>query len=92
MTYRKVKFKKWIPIEYNGEPRDYSNRKAGTASYEKGFTGEGLFHQWASAYDHTNDGIGNYTVALVELFDGSIERVTPDYIIFIDKPNTNKPC
>ena len=86
MTYRKVKFKKWIPIDYNGEPRDYSNRKAGTACYEKGFTGEGLFHQWALTYEQTNDGIGNYPVALVELSDGSIQCVPPDHIIFIDKP------
>lgn len=35
----------------------------------------GYFHSWGSDYDEFENGVGNYSVAIVELPDGSV--VTP---------------
>ena len=80
-TYRKVKFKKWIPaVIYPG----FRLPEKGTGCWENEFTNEGLFHQWASAYKESSAGYGNYTVALVELPTGEIESVLPSNLKFID--------
>ena len=46
---------------------------------------KGLFHQWSNAYKEFESGPGNYTVALIELSDGTIEEVLPIHLTFIDK-------
>jgi len=45
---------------------------------------EGLFHQWAAQCFETEDGIGNYTVALIELDDGRIVEAAPDTVVFTE--------
>lgn len=52
-------------------------------AYEKDFNHNGLFHQWANNYEEFESGAGNYTVALVELSDGTIKEVVPKHIKFI---------
>lgn len=51
---------------------------------------DGLFHQWGSDFKEFDAGPGNYTVAIVELPDGSIVTPDADKIIFIqeDKDGT----
>lgn len=85
MKTRKVMFKKWIPIVYEKAELG-TNRKIGTGCWEDGFPNAGLFHQWAAAYEESSDGFGNYTVALVEMPDGTIEQVLPQNIKFVDLP------
>ena len=80
---RKVSFKKWIPAYYEDTPLGKRIRQ-GTGCWEKEFTGQGIFHQWASAYEEFETGAGNYTVALVELPDGTINEVLPSNIKFLD--------
>ena len=47
---------------------------------------EGLFHQWAQQYEDCGDaGIGNHTVALIELDDGRIVEAAPDTVQFLDR-------
>ena len=79
---RKVKFNKWISKIEEGTgfvPR----YKEGTNCWEKEFPNDGIFHQWASAYEESSEGFGNYTVALVELSDGTITEVLPSNIKFV---------
>ena len=46
----------------------------------------GKFHQWASIlYDQYKDGLGSYTVALVEEATGQIRECFPDTVRFIEK-------
>ena len=53
--------------------------------YESDFTHVGLFHKWGSNYEEYENDIGNYTIALVELLDGTVEEVLPKNIKFYDK-------
>lgn len=47
---------------------------------------EGLFHRWAQQFEDCGDaGIGNYTVALIELVDGRIVEAAPDTVVFLDR-------
>jgi hypothetical protein len=90
---RKVKFKKWIPaietpeyIEYKKEHRcGFKGRTnvEGTGCWSD-FIYEGIFHQWANACTESNDGFGNYTVALIEIADGTIEQINPEHLKFIN--------
>ena len=81
---RKVLFKKWIPI-IKEKTSLGTKSKEGTNCWEKDFINEGLFHQWANAYEESSAGFGNYTVALVELSDGTIIEVLPIALKFDDK-------
>lgn len=49
-------------------------------------TNEGLFHQWGCSYEEFESGAGNFTVAIVELTDGTIEQVLPSNLKFVDLP------
>ena len=42
------------------------------------------FHQFGAAYEEFENGAGNYTVAIVEMADGSVQGVPFDLIRFID--------
>jgi hypothetical protein len=45
--------------------------------------GEGLFHLWGVDFMEFESGPGNYTVAIVEREDGTIEKIDADLIQFI---------
>ena len=85
---RKVLFRRWIPgiITKKGLITSFTDVKyeLGTNCWSD-FIHEGLFHQWANAYEEFENGPGNYTVALVEIQDGTIEEVLPSNILFIDR-------
>lgn len=51
--------------------------------YEKVPTFQGLFHSWGVCYEEFSDGPGNYTVAIVELPDGSIITPAADLVKFL---------
>ena len=42
------------------------------------------FHQFGSAYEEFESGPGNYTVAIIEMADGTIQSVPPTDIRFVD--------
>ncbi|WP_017346153.1 hypothetical protein [Pantoea sp. A4] len=44
----------------------------------------GKFHQWGIAFEEFETGPGNYTVAIVELPDGTITTHIPDFVRFLD--------
>jgi hypothetical protein len=85
---RKVAFKKWIPVEYVESKKGYPHRDErvlNTGCWESGYSLNGLFHKWASAFEEFESGAGNYTVAIVELKDGVIVEVLPTNLKFEDK-------
>jgi len=46
---------------------------------------EANFHTWGCNFEEFENGTGNYSVAIVELADGSIERIANiEWIKFID--------
>lgn len=46
---------------------------------------EANFHAWGCNFEEFENGAGNYSVAIVELADGSIESISnPEWIKFID--------
>jgi hypothetical protein len=79
---RLVKFNKWIP-RVDEKTSFGSKAKDGTNCWETEFINEGIFHQWANAYEESSAGFGNYTVALVEIQDGTIVEVIPSKLKFI---------
>jgi hypothetical protein len=83
LTMRKVKFRLFIKPIYSDEIRRIA--VPGTRCWEEGFPHEGIFHQWAATYEEGTEGFGNYTVALVELPDGTVESVLPCNIQFINE-------
>ena len=86
MELRKVMFKKWIARELIEEV-GFKRLKEGTGCLESDFTHEGLFHQWGVSHEEFEDGVGNFTVAIVELPNGTIEQLLPSNLKFVDLPS-----
>jgi hypothetical protein len=80
---RKVLFKRWIPRELTkAEGQRYETTKLGTACWS-GFDYQGLFHEWGVGCSEGETSFGNYSIALIELPDGTIEEVLPTNIKFV---------
>lgn len=79
---KKVKYKKWIPLVYIGDGA-FKRILENTNCWESDYFNDGLFHQWANSYEEFESGPGNYTIALVEIEDGTIVEVLPCNIKFI---------
>ncbi|MGL6008420.1 MAG: hypothetical protein ACRC1D_03110 [Culicoidibacterales bacterium] len=76
---RQVEYKKFIPIQ-----KDENQRKVqGTGVYEDGFTGRAKFHGFGIEFIEFETGPGNFSVAILELEDGSVTTTEPKYIRFI---------
>lgn len=50
----------------------------------------GQFHQWGSSYEEFENGAGNYSVAIVELPDGTVVMPVADDICFLEDEAINK--
>jgi len=91
MKLRKVMFKKWVPRELIGNGNTAlgmgSLQREGTNCWEKDFTHAGLFHHWGAAYDEFEGNAGNFTVAIVEMANGTIQEVLPKNLKFVDLPS-----
>ncbi|MBU2644480.1 hypothetical protein KKI24_07195 [bacterium] len=70
MISRKVKIFEWKRVE-------------GEAHYEKVKSGVGLFHQWGMDYEEFESGPGNYSTAIVEMEDGTVQNVHCSMVQFI---------
>ncbi len=53
-------------------------------------TGKGLFYEWGVNYEEFESGPGNYSIAIVEYEDGTIESVPVEQIKFIDLWDSKK--
>jgi len=45
---------------------------------------EGRFHGWGVEYEEFENGPGNYTVAIIEMPDGSVQTLAPFLVRFLD--------
>lgn len=61
-------------------------RKEGNTCYSKVEDGKGLakFHAWGCAYEEFETGAGNYSTAIIEREDGSVESVPADMVKFVE--------
>jgi hypothetical protein len=55
-----------------------------TQSSDKFLVGHGVFHEWGVNYEELENGPANYSIAIVEMEDGSVKGVFFDLIQFID--------
>lgn len=63
-----------------GKCNIYENGKWHSMEFELGY-----FHEWGMNYEEFGDvGVGNYSVAIVELPDGRIVMPVADDIVFLD--------
>ena len=51
---------------------------------------EGKFHGWGVEYEEFESGPGNYSVAIVEMADGTIQTLMPWAIRFLDSDDTQQ--
>jgi hypothetical protein len=73
VSMRKVRI---MEFEYNPETRKMEKRE--TDKF-------GLFHQWGTDFEELGEtGVGNYTTAVIERGDGTIETPHANLIQFID--------
>jgi len=56
----------------------------GTGCFGDEYTGSGLFHGWGFNYEEFSEGVGNYSIAIIELPTGEIVEIFPRNIKFID--------
>jgi hypothetical protein len=75
---RRVKFSKFIPRQTD----ENHNLKEGTGIFDPVKT-VGYFHCWGVTHEESEQGFGNYSVALVEEEDGTISEVLPHRIQFV---------
>jgi len=47
--------------------------------------GEATFHQWGSEYEEFETGPGNFTVAIIERDDGTVETPPASWVTFIQE-------
>lgn len=59
-------------------------RKQGDKCYSKVENGTGKFHAWGVNYEEFETGAGNYSTAIVERNDGTVENIQADLIRFMD--------
>lgn len=74
---RKVKIKMYVKPSYNE-----GKRIEGTGCFTD-FILEGVFHEWGSEVEDVEESVATYTVAIVELADGTIETPVPSSVKFI---------
>lgn len=77
---RTVKFNKRIPVKYEG-----TKRVAGTGGFETNYPNKGHFHTFGLDYEEFEIGAASFTVAIIELENGTIELVLPEEMKFTDK-------
>lgn len=59
-------------------------RVQGQIHLEKVCIGNGIFHQFGLDYEEFEVGVGNYTTAIVEMSDGTVESLPVNLITFND--------
>ncbi len=57
-------------------------RHTGYSRVEKG---EARFHQWGLNYEDSENGPGNYSTAIVEFDDGTVDNVPAELVQFLDR-------
>lgn len=79
---RKVLFKRWVNLAYV-KHEGYTSPKAGTDCWGP-MENKGLFHCWGLNSVEAGETVATDSVAIIELQDGTVERVAPEAIQFVD--------
>lgn len=82
---KKVKFKKWVPLQYKNEGGSIE----GTGCFETEYINDGVFHAWGASFEEFETGPGNQTVAIIEEPNGEITQVSPENIKFVSLNKTS---
>lgn len=100
---RKILLKRFIPTVWvhaiSGcevkQPRQPAltldwTKKPSTGMYEENYSeGEYYFHMWSIQTEQVGHELAKFTMALVEMPDGTMTEVMPDKIKFISAPDEN---
>jgi hypothetical protein len=80
---KKVMYKKLIPIQY--EQLSNGNKKVveGTGKFQDEFSSEGVFITWGTNYAELSNGVGQYSIAIVQTPEGLIEGVHISNLKFV---------
>ncbi len=54
----------------------------GQTRCEKVHIGNGIFHQFGVDYEEFDQGPGNFSTAIVEMYDGTVKNVPVEMIVF----------
>ena len=54
--------------------------------WERQHKTSGWFHQWGNNFEEFEHGPGNYTVAIVEHDNGTVDTYPPNLIEFVEQP------
>ncbi len=57
----------------------------GKPHFDKVADGVGRFHEWGSNYEEFENGAGNFSTAIIERPDGTVENVPVELIKFTDR-------
>ena len=60
-------------------------RRADGLGFDRTFETTGEFHQWGQDYEEFETGPGNFSTAIVELPDGTVQNVPVEMIAFVDQ-------
>lgn len=71
MAKRRVDFYKYVRVE-------------GQSFSDKVLAGEGTFHEFGFDYEDFETGPGNFSIAIIELDDGTIKSLPVEMIAFKD--------
>lgn len=71
------------PVEFRARVKKPAE-KPDTYTYDYEVVGTGEFLHWGIAYGETFEGVGNFTVALIQLPDGNVKEVEPRDLRFTD--------
>ena len=58
------------------------DRPKGQIHYDKVPVGPGIFHQFGVDYEEFETGPGNFSTAIVEMPDGTVQNVPVELIVF----------
>lgn len=61
-------------------------KKEGNTHFDKVEDGKGfaMFHEWGCNYEEFDSGAGNFSTAIIERADGTVENVSVEMIKFVE--------
>jgi len=80
---KKVVYKRWIPQQYEETGNGYKKSIPGTGKLEDDFNSEGVFLTWGTDYEELSNGVGQYSIAIIQTPEGLIEGVHISNLKFI---------
>ena len=80
---KKVVYKKFIPSQYETLSNGNKQLIEGTGKIQDEFNSEGVFLTWGTDYEELRNGVGQYSIAIVQTPEGLIEGVHISNLKFV---------